>query len=172
MASTFWRMAQRSTLIWFGGSFFLLAVVLFVISRLEGGSRDSVLAMSYLCGLLGLIGASMCFAGVRAVRRWVWISENGQSVEATVLGVRLARFQRAIVWKNTIYVGSPDNPILGPPVTPTYIIHYSYRDQLGNMYKGHSGYLTVAGATPKPGDHGLARFDPGHPAKSIWIQQD
>jgi hypothetical protein len=172
MASTFWRMARRSTLIWFGGPFFLLAVVLFVISRLEGGSRDSVLAMSYLSGLLGLLGASMYFAGVRAARRWVWISENGQSVEATVVGVRLARFQLAIVWKNTIYVRSPDNPIVGRPVAPTYIIHYSYLDQLGNMYKGHSGYLTVAGATPKPGDHGVARFDPEHPAQSIWIQQD
>ena len=169
MASAFWRMARRSTLIWLGGPFFLLAVVLFVISRLEGGSRDSVLAMSYLCSLLGLIGATMYFAGVRVVRKWIRLSENGQSAEATVVRVRLARFQTDIIWKNTIYVRSPDKTISGPPVNPTYIIDYSYRDQLGKVYEGHSGYLTLAGAPPKPGDHGLARFDPEHPAKSVWI---
>jgi hypothetical protein len=170
MASTFWRMARRSRLIWFGGLFFLLAVVLFGISCLESGSRGSVLAMSYLCGLLGLIGATMYFAGVRAVRRRVWISENGQSAEATVVGVRMAWFQPTIVWTTT-YVRSPDKTISGRPKSPTYIIDYSYRDQPGNMYEGHSGYLTMAGAMPKPGDHGLARFDPEHPAKSVWIQE-
>jgi hypothetical protein len=154
-------MAQRSTLIWVGGPFFLLAVVLFVIECLEGGSRDSVVAMGYPCGLLGLLGASMYFAGVRAVRRWIWISENGQSAEATVVGVRMARFQPAI--GKTIYVRTP--------AFPTCVIDYSYRDQLGNMYDGHSRFLSVAGAMPKPGDHGLARFDPQHPAKSIWIRE-
>ena len=171
MASTFWRMARRSTLIWLGGPFFLLAIVLFVISRIEGGSSDSLLAMSYLCGLLGLIGATMYFAGVRIVRRWIWLLENGQSAEATVVRVRLARFQTAIIWRNTIYVGSPDKTISGPPVTPTYIINYSYRDQLGNLHQGRSGYLNMTGTKPQPGDHGLIRFDPEHPAKSVWIQE-
>ena len=161
MASTFWRMAQRSTLIWVGGPFFLLAVVLFVSTCLKDGSRDSVVAWGYLCGLLGLLGASMYFAGLRAVRRWVWISENGQSAEATVVGVRIAWFQPAS--GRAIYVRTP--------ACPTYVIHYSYRDQLGNVYDGHSRFLSVAGAKPKPGDHGLARFDPQHPAKSIWIQE-
>ncbi len=119
--------------------------------------------MRYLCVVLGLLGASMYVAGVHVVRRWIWISENGQSADATVLGVRMAWFQPKILSEDPIYVRSP--------TSPAYVIRYRYHDQLGDSYEGHSRYFSMTGAMPKPGDHGLARFDPQHPAKSIWIQE-
>jgi len=73
-----------------------------------------------------------------------------------MVGVRMAWSQPKIISKNTIYVRTPASTISGTPTSPACIIYYSYRDQLGNMYEGHSKYLSVAGAMLKPGDLGLA----------------
>ena len=150
----------------YGGGLFSLGLLLLGIIANDAlhGVRysDSARFLTDAAVFLVLLGVGLFSWGVNQVNWWLRMYAHGRETEAIVTKAKPSRMQP--------FAGRQPF-IKRPRWEATYIVHYEYQDPLGTTHCGHSGYL-FTGASEiglQAGDRVRIRFDPEHPAKSMWI---
>lgn len=157
-----WELARQSKRALYGPGF--LALGLLLLSFIGNDflhSRKYDDSMRFLTGesvLLLLLGVGVLTWGINQVRGWQRLYTCGRVIPATVKKVKLARMQPYGGW-HELYIKQPRR-------NAAYIVHYEYQDPSGALHRGRTGYLSDLGL--KPGDLVRIRYDPEHPARSMW----
>lgn len=136
------RLAKRIPSFWTGPFLFVVGLV---VAGVRGGKWGPLEGL-----IVSLSGVVLFVAGARRI----WIAHrvlrHGVQAGATVTSVRFS--------------------LLGARVTEwRYVIHYRYEDGRGHPHEAGE-FLPAAEALDwKPGSQGNVRFDPQHPAHSVWV---
>ena len=131
-----------------------LLTTIALVAWFREGSRDKVVFLAIVLGasvslLLG--GAAVAARGLRQVAEARRLARDGKRADGTVLAVRGSRM-------------TVDN-------RTQLIVRYRYRDQAGGAHEGDSWPLSPDEGWSE-GDTGVVRYDPAHPATSLWIGRE
>jgi hypothetical protein len=150
-APSLWSLLWRTVYFWPAMAPFLFGLVFVVAATSEAMTvpRQSV-ASWLLAASFGIPGGYWAQRMWRRAWRWRWLWRHGVVVDAGVDAVEFDTFERA---------GGTD-----------HFIRYWYLGPDGKRHTGESHGLAAEFAIGwRRGDVGDARYDPRHPASSVWI---
>jgi hypothetical protein len=136
------RVAKRIPSFWTGP---FLCVFGLVVAGVRGGKWGPLEGL-----IVSLFGVVLLVAGTRRI----WIAHrvlrHGVEAGATVTSVRFSwRGARVTEWR--------------------YVIGYRYEDGRGQRHEAREFLPQTEALDWKPGSRGNVRFDPRHPARSVWL---
>jgi len=132
------------------GAIWLVAGLMFLVIGTPLAFRSGEYVFVALGLVIAAAGGTLSRKALERIRLEQSLRREGLTAQGEVISVEETsfRYNRRIQWR----------------------LRYRYTDRMDEEHQGHSGYLEPEEAAEwKAGEVGVVRFDPRHPARSIWI---